>query len=75
MPPIFDPYMTMLWPNGWMDQDVTWYTEVVGLGPDDNCVRWGLMQLPTERGTTAPHFRNLQAQAGACVRIIRGPCL
>jgi len=22
-PPIFGPYL--LWPNGWMDQDVTWY--------------------------------------------------
>ena len=22
-PPIFDPFL--LWPNGWMDQDATWY--------------------------------------------------
>ena len=24
-PPIFGPYL--LWPNGWMDQDATWYAE------------------------------------------------
>jgi len=22
-PPLFGPYL--LWPNGWMDQDATWY--------------------------------------------------
>jgi len=29
-PSIFGP--CLLWPNGWMDQDATWYTKV-GLGP------------------------------------------
>jgi len=26
-PPILGPYH-LLWPNGWMDQDATWYTKV-----------------------------------------------
>ena len=29
-PPIFGPYL--LWPNGWVDKDATWY-EGLGLGP------------------------------------------
>ena len=28
-----------LWPNGWVDQDATWYREV-GIGPG-HIVRWG----------------------------------
>jgi len=31
--PIFGPYL--LWPNGWMDQDATWYG--VGFGPSNMC--------------------------------------
>jgi len=36
-PPIFGP--CLLWPNGWMDQDATWY----GYRPRHrrHCVRWG----------------------------------
>jgi len=43
----------VLWPNGWMDQDTTWY----GGGPRSrrHCVRWG-PRSPTESGTTALHF-------------------
>ena len=40
------------WPNGWMDQDATWYTDV-GLGPGDIVLhgdpaspRKGAQQLP-----------------------------
>ena len=29
-PPIFGPYL--LWPNGWMDQDATWYEGRLGPG-------------------------------------------
>jgi len=39
--PNFGP--CLLWPNGWMDQDVTW----------SNCVRCG-PSSPPKRGTTAP---------------------
>ena len=36
-PPIFGP--CLLWPNGWVDQDATWYT--VRPWPRPHCVRWG----------------------------------
>jgi len=44
----------LLWPNGWMDQDPTWYGG--RLRPRQRCVRWGLgTQLPPKRDTT-PQF-------------------
>ena len=36
-PPIFGP--CLLWPNGWIDQDATWYTGRPR--PRRHCVRWG----------------------------------
>jgi len=34
----------LLWPNGWMDQDATWYG---GKGlPERRCVRWGRSSPP-----------------------------
>jgi len=49
-PPLFGP--GLLWPNGWMDQDATWY----GCRPRSrrHCIRWGT-QLPHKKGTV-PHF-------------------
>ena len=44
---LFGPYL--LWPNGWMDQDATWYTEV-GIGPGD-IVLDGANSPPPKRGT------------------------
>ena len=38
VPQIFCP--CLLWPNGWMDQDATWYEGK--LRPRPHCVRWGL---------------------------------
>jgi len=35
--PIFGP--CLLWPNGWMDQDATWYGGKPW--PRRRCVRWG----------------------------------
>ena len=35
--PIFGPFL--LWPNGWMHQDATWYGG--RLQPRGLCVRWG----------------------------------
>jgi len=35
--PIFGP--CLLWPNGWMDQDATWYGDKPW--PRRRCVRWG----------------------------------
>jgi len=37
LPPIFGP--CLLWINGWMDQDGTWYGG--RLRPRRHCVRWG----------------------------------
>ena len=48
-PPIFGPYL--LWPNGWMDQDATWY----GGRPWSrlHCARLGLSS-PFQKGDGAP---------------------
>ena len=49
-PPIFGP--CLVWPNGWVDQDATWY----GGGrprPRPHCVRWG--PISPKSGTT-PKF-------------------
>jgi len=43
----------VLWPNGWMDQDATWYGGRPL--PRRHCVSWGL-NSPTERGTATIHF-------------------
>jgi len=56
-PPIFGP--CLLWPNGWMDQDATWYGGRSRHRP--HCVRWG--QAPPERGIAAPSFRPLSIVA------------
>jgi len=47
-PPIF--CACLLWPNGWMDQDATWYGGKPW--PRRNCVRQ--LQLPLKRGTAPP---------------------
>jgi len=44
----------ILWPNGWMDEDVTWYGGRPR--PRPLCVRRGPNPSPRERGTTAPLF-------------------
>jgi len=36
IPPIFSP--CLLWPNGWMDRDATWYGGMAW--PRPHCVRW-----------------------------------
>jgi len=53
--PIFGP--CLLWPNGWMDQDATWYGGRPR--PRPNCVRWGpsSLSLPPKRGhSSSPIF-------------------
>ena len=51
-PPIFGPYL--LRPNGYMDQDVTWY----GARPRPRrlCVRWGSRCPLPKRGADPPKF-------------------
>jgi len=57
-PPIFGPYP--LWPNGWMDQDATWYggRRHATLSRDivtRHCVRWGPRSPYAKRGRS-PQF-------------------
>jgi len=51
-PPIFDP--DLLWLNGYMDQDATWY--VGRPRPRRLCVRWGSRSPPQKGGGTPPQF-------------------
>jgi len=50
--PIFGP--CLLWPNGWLDQDATWYGGRPQ--PRRHCIRWGSCS-PSQKGTRAPNFR------------------
>ena len=50
--PFFGPFL--LWPNGWMDQDATWYgsrPQSMGL-----CVRWAPRSPLHKRGSGAHQF-------------------
>jgi len=50
--PIFGTFL--LWPNGWMHQDATWYggrSQPTGL-----CVRWGPSPLPRKGREPTPRF-------------------
>jgi len=44
--PIFGPFL--LWPNGWMHQDATWYGG--RSQPRQLCVKWGHIPLPKKGG-------------------------
>ena len=45
----------VLWPNGWMDQDTTWYGYRARPRPRRHCVTWDPAP-PPERGTAVPYF-------------------
>jgi len=57
-PPIFDTYL--LWSNGWMNQDATWYRG----RPRSRryCVAWGTSSRPQNRGQS-PNFRPMSIVA------------
>ena len=44
----------LLWPNGWMDQDATWYGGRAR--PKRHCVTWE-PSSPSPKGSRAPNFR------------------
>jgi len=48
-PPIFGPFL--LWPNGWMHQNATWYGDRPR--PRPHCARWG-PSSPPQKGTHSP---------------------
>ena len=52
-PLIFGP--CLLWPNGWTDQDATWYRGRAR--PRRHCVRWGPSSPSPKTGAAAPYFR------------------
>jgi len=53
LPQIFGP--CLLWPNGWMDQDATWYESRPR--PRPHCVTWGpSFPPPKERGAAPSIF-------------------
>jgi len=57
--PIFGP--CLLWPNGWMDQDATWYEDRPRLRP--HCVTWG-PSSPSQKGhSPRPSFRPMSTVA------------
>ena len=49
---IFSP--CLLWTNGWMDQDVTWYGDRPWARP--HCVRWGHSSPSPKGAQQPPHF-------------------
>ena len=50
-PPNFDS--CLLWPNGWIDQDATWYKGKPR--PRPHCVTWGASS-PSKNGHSPPIF-------------------
>jgi len=60
----------VLWPNGWMDKDATWFAGRPR--PTPRCVRWG--PSSSKKGT-APHFRPMYVVAkrldGLGCRLVR----
>jgi len=49
--PVFCPYL--LWPNGWMDEDATWYGSRPR--PRPHCIRWGGPSC-ARNGHSSPHL-------------------
>ena len=52
-PPIFGP--CLLWTNGWMHQDGTWYEG--RCQPRQHCVSWGPSSTSPKRGTAPTTFQ------------------
>jgi len=63
----------VLWPNGWIDQNSTWYIGVPR--PRLHCVRWE-PSSPTERAQQPPNIVPvLRAHVGQSASLNCGPCL
>ena len=67
-PPIFRPYL--LWPNGCMDQDATWYGGTPR--PRRLCVRWRASPLP-QNGGGAPRQFSAHFYCGQTAGCIKMP--
>jgi len=69
--PIFGP--CLLWPNGWMDQDATWYED--RHRPRPHCVTWGPSSPPQKKGTQPPIFGPcLLLSNGRSSQLLLSPC-
>jgi len=67
----------LFWPNGWMDEDATWYESRPR--PRSHCVRRGPNSPPRERGTAAPSFRPMSilvavAHLSYCWALVTAVC-
>jgi len=59
----------VLWPNGWMDQDVTWYGGRPRSRP--HCIGWGSSSR-TENGIAALTFCGLRTQVQTAAHVCCG---
>ena len=55
----------VLWPNGWMDQDATWYSDRPQ--PRRHCVRLGPSPPPCKKGAQQPPLFGPSAFVPKCV--------
>ena len=55
VPPYFSVHCQKWpWPNGWMDQDTTWYRG--RFRPRRHCVRWRPIPIHAKEHSSSPHF-------------------
>jgi len=66
-PPIFGS--CLLWPNGWLDQDATWYGGRPR--PRRHCVRWGPISTP-QKGAEPPIFGLCCGQMAGLIKLSLG---
>jgi len=64
-PTIFGP--CLLWPNGWMDQDATWYGGRPR--PRRHCARWG---PSSPKKGHSPHFSTMSIVANSWMDQLKG---
>ena len=61
-PPVFGP--CLFWPNGWVDDDVTWYGKRPQPRPHwPHYVRWGPSSPPAKGAQQPPSFRPMSIVA------------
>ena len=69
-PPVFGP--CLLWSNGWMGEDATWYESRPQ--PRPHCVRWG-PSSPRERDTAARPLFSAHVYCGLPSQLLPSSCL
>jgi len=69
LPNFFGP--CLLWPNGCMDQDATWYADRPG--PKWHCIRWGPSSTHPKGHSSPPQFFSAHVYCGQTAAWIRMP--